>query len=472
MKRITLLAGPLLGTLAWFAFDPSQIGVSDMSRPGAIVMGLLVWMAIWWATQVVDLAITGLLPVIVLTIFNIGSTQEILSPYANDVIFLFAGGCTIGFAIERHGLGQRFIAFVLRHVGHSPARIIAGFLIATSLLSAWVSNMASAAIMLPLASAAVACFASVSIEKPEHARAFHNFERAVFLAVAYGASIGGVMTLLGSPPNPIAAEWLRANGSKMDFLRWSMIGAPTALVMMAATLIVFSVMFPTKGLASSSITLPVNHGPMTRAAKMTIVIFIAAIIAWVGAPFIKSWLPNLMLRDGMIAITAAVLLFIIPESKGSDDAIVPWSQTARLPWGIFVLFGGGLCLADAMQRTGLSNAVAQSFTGLSVVPAPILLFIIVISLIFASEIASNTALVATTVPIVGAMAPGLGIPTERLVVACALAASYAFMLPVGTPPSALVFATGRVPLKQMMRVGFVLNMCAAIIITVACSILA
>ena len=365
MKRITLLAGPLLGTLAWFAFDPSQIGVSDMSRPGAIVMGLLVWMAIWWATQVVDLAITGLLPVIVLTIFNIGSTQEILSPYANDVIFLFAGGCTIGFAIERHGLGQRFIAFVLRHVGHSPARIIAGFLIATSLLSAWVSNMASAAIMLPLASAAVACFASVSIEKPEHARAFHNFERAVFLAVAYGASIGGVMTLLGSPPNPIAAEWLRANGSKMDFLRWSMIGAPTALVMMAATLIVFSVMFPTKGLASSSITLPVNHGPMTRAAKMTIVIFIAAIIAWVGAPFIKSWLPNLMLRDGMIAITAAVLLFIIPESKGSDDAIVPWSQTARLPWGIFVLFGGGLCLADAMQRTGLSNAVAQSFTALS-----------------------------------------------------------------------------------------------------------
>ena len=472
MNRIALVAGPLFGILAWLTFDPSIIGVSDMSRPGAIVTGLLVWMAIWWATQVVDLAITGLLPVIVLTIFNIGSTQEILSPYANDVIFLFAGGCTIGLAIERHGLGQRLIAFVLRHVGHSPSRIVAGFLIATSLLSAWVSNMASAAIMLPLASAAVACFARVSIEKPEHTRAFHNFERAVFLAVAYGASIGGVMTLLGSPPNPIAAEWLRANGSKMDFLSWSMIGVPTALVMMAATYIVFSVMFPTKGLASSSITLPMNHGHMTRAAKMTIVIFVAAIIAWIGSPFIKLWLPDVKLRDGMIAITAALLLFIIPEKKGSNDAIVPWSQTAHLPWGIFVLFGGGLCLADAMQRTGVSNTVAQSFTGLSVVPAPLLLFIIVITLIFASEIASNTALVATAVPIVGAMAPGLGIPTERLVVACALAASYAFMLPVGTPPSALVFATGRVPLKQMMRVGFVLNMCAAIIITVACSFLA
>ena len=173
-----------------------------MSASAAIVAGLLVWMAIWWATQVVDLAITGLLPVIVLSIFNIGSTQEILSPYANDVIFLFAGGCTIGLAIERHGLGQRLIAFVLGHVGHSPMRIMAGFLIATSLLSAWVSNMASAAIMLPLASAAVACFAIVSIEKPEHRRAFHNFERAVFLAVGYGASIGGVMTLLGSPPIP------------------------------------------------------------------------------------------------------------------------------------------------------------------------------------------------------------------------------------------------------------------------------
>lgn len=472
MKRFALLAGPLFGTIAWFVFDPARLGVSDLSTAAAIVTGLLVWMAIWWATQVVDLAITGLLPVIVLTVFNIGSTQEILSPYANDVIFLFAGGCTLGLAIERHGLGQRLITFVLRHVGHSPTQIVAGFLIATSLLSAWVSNMASAAIMLPLASAAVACFAVVSIEKPEHVRAFHNFERAVFLAVAYGASIGGVMTLLGSPPNPIAAEWLRANGSSMDFLRWSMIGAPTALVMMAATLIVFRVMFPMRGLASTSITLPVSHQPMTRAAKMTIVIFVAAILAWVGSPLIKSWLPELKLRDGMIAITAAVLLFIIPEKKGGDDAIIPWSQTARLPWGIFVLFGGGLSLADAMQRTGVSNAVAQSFTGLTVVPAPILLFIIVISLIFASEIASNTALVATAVPLVGAMAPGLGIPTERLVVACALAASYAFMLPVGTPPSALVFATGRVPLKEMMRVGFVLNMCAAIIITVACSILA
>ena len=472
MKRFALLAGPLAGALAWFVFDPTRIGASDISTPGAIVTGLLVWMAIWWATQVVDLAITGLLPVIVLTVFNIGSTKEILSPYANDVIFLFAGGCTIGFAIERHGLGQRLISFVLSHLGHSPLRVVAGFLIATSLMSAFVSNMACAAIMLPLASAAVACFAGISIEKPEHTGAFHNFERAVFLAVGYGASIGGVMTLLGSPPNPIAAEWLRANGSKMDFLSWSMIGAPTALVMMAATLIVFSVMFPMKGLASASIALPVSHPPMTRAAKITILIFTAAICAWVGSPFIKSWLPDLMLRDGMIAITAAMLLFIIPEKKCGEDAIVPWSQTARLPWGIFVLFGGGLSLADAMQRTDVSTAIAQSFVGLSMVPAPVLLFIIVTSLVFASEIASNTALAATAIPIVGAMAPGLGIPTERLVVACALAASYAFMFPVGTPPNALVFATGRVPLREMLRVGFVLNLCAAIIITVACSILA
>ncbi len=472
MKRFALLPGPLVGALAWLIFDPTMFGASDISRSGAIVTGLLVWMSIWWVTQVVDLAITGLLPVIVLTVFNIGSTKEILSPYANDVIFLFAGGCTIGFAIERHGLSQRFISFVLSYLGHSPLRVVAGFLIATSLMSSCVSNMACAAIMLPMASAAIASFAGISIEKPEHTRAFHNFERAVFLAVGYGASIGGVMTLLGSPPNPIAAEWLRANGSNMDFLRWSMIGAPTAIVMMAATFVVFSVVFPMKGLASVSISLPVSHAPLTRAAKITILIFSLAICAWVGSPFLKSWLPNLVLRDGTIAIAAALLLFIIPEKRGGADAVVPWSQTARLPWGIFVLFGGGLSLADAMQRTDVSAAIAQSFVGLSAVPAPLLLFTIVISLIFASEIASNTALTATAVPIVGAMAPGLGIPTERLVVACALAASYAFMFPVGTPPNALVFATGRVPLREMLRVGFVLNLCAAIIITLACLALA
>ncbi|MCE9620654.1 MAG: DASS family sodium-coupled anion symporter [Planctomycetes bacterium] len=472
MKRAVFLAGPLLGVLVWFVLGPSGMTGAGLSSNGAIVAGLLAWMAAWWATQAVDLAITGLLPVIVLSLFNIGTTQDILSPYANDIIFLFAGGCTIGFAIERHGLGQRFIAFVLSHIGHSPGRIIAGFLIATSLLSAWVSNTASAAIMLPLAMAAVACFAGGAGEKPEHHRAFLNFERAVLLAVAYGASIGGVMTLLGSPPNPIAAEWLRANGSGMDFLQWSMIGVPTAAVMMIATQIVFRVMCPMKGLSATAISLPVPRGPMSRAARITVVIFACAIVAWVGAPFLKMWIPQLKLRDGMIAIAAAVLLFIIPEKKGSGEAIVPWALTGRLPWGVFILFGGGLSLADAMQSTGVSDAVARSLSGLAVVPAPILLFLVVTMLIFASEIASNTALVATAVPIVGAMAPGLGIPTEKLVVAATLGASFAFMLPVGTPPSALIFSTGRVPMREMLRVGFVLDLCAAAIITVMCSILA
>jgi sodium-dependent dicarboxylate transporter 2/3/5 len=465
MNRVAFLSGPTLGAATWFVLGPAGWTAVGLSPHGAIVAGLLVWMAIWWATQAVDLAITGLLPVIVLPLCDIGSAQEVLSPYASDIIFLFAGGCTIGFAIERHGLGERFIAFILGHIGHSPGRVVAGFLVATALLSAFVSNM------LPLASAAVARFAAPHGGRAEHPRAFLHLERATLLGVAYGASIGGVMTLLGSPPNPIAAEWLRANGTGMDFARWSAIGVPAGAAMLAATFVVFRVMLPTKGLDAASIRLPVPRGPMTRAALVTIVVFACAVAAWLGAPLLRLWNPQLKLREGTVAVAAAVLLFIIPQGKGSHETIVPWSDTAKLPWGVFILFGGGLCLADAMQSTGVSDAVARSLAGLSAVPPTILLFLVVAALIFASEIASNTALTATAVPIVGAMAPGLGIPVERLVVAATLGASFAFIMPVGTPPNALIFSTGRVPMREMLRVGFVLNICAAVIITAVCSML-
>ncbi|MBU3728371.1 MAG: SLC13/DASS family transporter [Phycisphaerales bacterium] len=473
-SRIAALAGgPALGLVGWAWCEPSLGGAGALSPAGAATVGMLVWMAVWWATQAVDLAITGLLPVVVFPLAGIAPTEQVLPPYANDVIFLFAGGCVMAFAIERHGLGERFTSMVLSRIGHAPQRVVAGFMVTTALVSAWVSNTAATAMMLPLAMAAIAWFAGAQGVADgvdgSGRRPMQQFQQAVLLAVAYGASIGGAMTILGSPPNPIAAEWIRESGGEMSFARWASFGVPLGVAMMAGALVAFRFLFPCRGLRApvQDATAFANRAPMTRAAWITLAVFACAATAWVAAPLVAPW-TGLRLRDGQIAVAAAIVLLAVPEGRGQAKAIVPWSDIGRLPLGVFLLFGGGLALADAMQRTGVSDAIAASLTGLSAMPEPLLILLVVLVMVFASEIASNTALAATAVPIVGAMAAGLGVPSERLVIAAALGASYAFMLPVGTPPNAIVYATGCVPVRSMLRAGLVLNIIAAAIVTAVC----
>jgi len=472
-RLVTLVLGPVVGFFLWLTFRPAGQVVDGNAGAAAIVIGLLGWMAIWWATQTVDLAITGLLPVVILPVLGASKAEQVLAPYANDVIFLFAGGCILGIAIQRHGLGLKFLKIAIRIIGDSPNRIIAAFLLVTALVSAWVSNTATAAMMLPLGMAAIAIYSKAENADSASSKAISNFQRAILLSIAYGASIGGVMTVLGSPPNPIGVEWINANGGKMDFVKWASIGVPTAILMMIAAQVIFIWAFPLHGLPRPKGELDVDRKGtgLSRAAKLTLLVFLAAVVTWVCAPFIKSVVPDLILKDGVIAIAAALALFIIPAARGSSQAIVPWSETGKLPWGVFILFGGGLTLAEAMQRTGVSQMIAQSVTGIGGMPEPLVIAIVAAVMIFASEIASNTALAATAVPIVGAMAPGLGIAPEKLVITAVLGASLAFMLPVGTPPNALVFSTGLVPMREMLRVGFVLNLCAIVVITLVCSLL-
>ena len=472
-RLVTLVLGPVVGFFLWLTFRPAGQVVDGNAGAAAIVIGLLGWMAIWWATQTVDLAITGLLPVVILPVLGASKAEQVLAPYANDVIFLFAGGCILGIAIQRHGLGLKFLKLAIRIIGDSPNRIIAAFLLVTALVSAWVSNTATAAMMLPLGMAAIAIYSKAENADSASSKAISNFQRAILLSIAYGASIGGVMTVLGSPPNPIGVEWINANGGKMDFVKWASIGVPTAILMMIAAQVIFIWAFPLHGLPRPKGELDVDRKGtgLSRAAKLTLLVFLAAVVTWVCAPFIKSVVPDLILKDGVIAIAAALALFIIPAARGSSQAIVPWSETGKLPWGVFILFGGGLSLAEAMQRTGVSQMIAQSVTGIGGMPEPLVIAIVAAVMIFASEIASNTALAATAVPIVGAMAPGLGIAPEKLVITAVLGASLAFMLPVGTPPNALVFSTGLVPMREMLRVGFVLNLCAIVVITLVCSLL-
>ena len=475
-RVVAFACGPALGALGWAWCHPSLGGAGALSPAGAATVGMLIWMSVWWATQAVELAITGLLPIVIFPLARIAPAEQVLPPYANDVIFLFAGGCVIAFGIERHGLGERFTSVVLSRIGHAPRRVIAGFMVTTALVSAWVSNTAATAMMLPLAMAAIAWVTAA--QGPEASggsrqRALQQFQQAVLLAVAYGASIGGAMTILGSPPNPIAAEWIRENGGEMSFARWASFGVPLGIAMIVSALIAFRFLFPCAALQAPARDAAAfsERAPMSRAAWITLAVFVCAATAWIAAPFLVHW-TGIRLRDGQIAVAAAIVLLVMPSGRGHPSPVVPWSDISRLPLGVFLLFGGGLALADAMQSTGVSDAIAASLGGLAALPGPLLVLVVVAVLVFASELASNTALTATAVPIVGAMAAGLGLPAETLVIAVALGASYAFMLPVGTPPNAIVYATGRVPVRAMLRAGLALNIIAAGIVTVVCLLLA
>jgi len=465
--------GPALGAALVAMTHPAVGGVGGIGADAAWTLGLLAWMATWWMTQAVEMAVTALLPVIVLPLLGIGSFRVVGGNYADQVIFLFAGGTTLGWALERHGLSARFAAGLLRVAGRSPAATVAALFTASAVISAFVSNMATTAALLPLA----AGVASTAVARPgaspaAAARGARHLTTATMLAVAYGSSIGGAATIIGSPPNPIAAQYLAERGEPIDFTGWLVIGVPAAVIMGASTVVVLLRMLPVRDVVLRGGTTDGAAPPLTAAAWSTAAVFTAAVLAWTTS---KAWPPAWRpdgLTDGGIAITAAAVLFLLPARDGTGARVVPWSAVRDLPWGVFVLFGGGLALADAMQRTGLSDAIGNAFAGLEGLPAVLAVATVVTAMVFASEIASNTALAATAVPIVGALAPALGLPLRPAVMAATLGASLAFMLPVGTPPNALVFATGQVPARAMLRVGFVLNLVSVAVITAVIMLLA
>jgi sodium-dependent dicarboxylate transporter 2/3/5 len=450
------MAGLALAALA----HPAAGARWGLSPEGALALGLLAWMAIWWMLEALPLAITALLPVVLLPLLGVGSVLDNARHYVDSVIFLFAGGGVMALALERHGLTERFTRALLALAGRSPVRVVAAVFAGTATLSAFMSNAAVTSMMIPIV-AGVAASVRVRDGVPAEigARSGGHFATVTMLCVAYASTVGGTATIIGSPPNAIAAKWLTENGHAVDFLRWASFATPLAIVMGVLSVVVLVRLHPMRGIECHA---RADRGvPLGVAAGVTLGVFAAAVACWITPVHLKS----AMLVDGAVAAIAAALLMSVPVSSRGTPCL-PWRETRRLPWGVYILFGGGLALADAMQRTGLSQAIGQSFEGLGGTHAVLALGAVVAAMVFASEIASNTALTATAVPIVGALAPALGVPPERLVIATALGASLAFMLPVGTPPNAMVYATGRVSQRQMIRAGFLLDLVSIVVITV------
>jgi sodium-dependent dicarboxylate transporter 2/3/5 len=455
-NRLLLLCGPLLLLLTILLPAPA----TEMSQAAWMVTGLMAWMVLWWITEIVPIPVTSLLPMIFIPLLGIDKLDAATSPYAHPLIFLFFGGFFLSIAMEKTNLHKRIALKALSLVGTSPGLQIAALMGVTAFLSMWMSNTATAVMMLPI---------GLSIIAMANASTQDQFGKAVLLGIAYSASIGGIATLIGTPPNALLAAYLsKSYGMQISFADWMILGVPLALTMLIVcwlwlTKIHFR-MPKTEARQNDTPAQLQALGLMSRSQKLVLMVFALAALSWISQQWLVKW-TGLPISDTVIALCAAALLFLLPGEKGSGTALLEWKDSQNLPWGVLLLFGGGLSMADQIQKTGVAELLAQQLQLLDGVP-PILLLVAVTSLIiFLTEVTSNTATAAAFLPLLGPVAVSMELSPLYLVVPAALAASFAFMLPVATPPNAIVFASGKLQIKDMVRAGLVLNLIGIVAIS-------
>lgn len=455
-RLAALVAGPLLAVVVWLLPAPG-----DMPAAAWTLVGLAAWMVAWWLGEAVPIPATALLPIPLMPLLGIGEMTPVAAAYANPLVFLFLGGFLLAAAMQRWGLHRRIALGIVHRVGTSPGRIVAGFMLATAFLSMWISNTATTVMMYAVGLSLVELVA----RRVDDARTVRHFAVALLLGIAYAASIGGVGTLIGTPPNALLASFLATSyGIEIDFFTWMLVGVPVVVFMLPiAWLVLTKVIFPTPCLGLGDAAALIGReltalGPMSRGEKVVAGVFAAAAIGWIGRSQIVA-LTGLPLDDTAIALLAALALFAWPISRADGSFALGWEDAKRLPWGVLLLFGGGLALAGAFRDTGLALWIGSSVGGLPVGPWTLVL-VVAAAMIYLTELTSNTASTATFLPILGAVAVGLAVDPRLLTIPAALGASMAFMMPVATPPNAIVFAYEGLQLRDMVKAGFWLNIVA------------
>lgn len=464
-RKIGLAAGPLVFALALAL--PAPAGMPpDAWRAAAV--GLL--MAIWWMTEAIPIPATALLPLALFPILGAATIDEAASPYANPLLFLFLGGFLLALAFERSGLHRRIALGVIARVGTRPGRIVAGFMASAAAISMWVSNTATTLMLLPIAIAVVEWGTPVEGGGPPGAHARGGFATALMLGIAYAATIGGVGTLIGTPPNAQVAAFLsEAYGVEIGFLEWMMVGVPMVVIALPLAWLALRLLHPMDGdtrIATGRIAEEVARLGRVRPAEWRVAaVFTATALAWVTRPLLERWVPGL--SDAGVAIAGALILFLVPSGEGRGRFLLDWETAVRAPWGILVLFGGGLSLAAAMEATGLAAWLGEAMGGVSGWPTIVILLALATVVVLFSELASNTATAAAFLPIMGALAIQLGEAPLFLAIPTGLAASGGFMLPVATAPNAIVYGTGAITMGQMARAGALLDVLFVVLVAAA-----
>lgn len=501
-----LFLGPALGLLVFLLLPHAQrndagLVASGLSDHARAVAGIAALMAIWWMTEAVPIEATSLLPLVLFAPLGITTMKSAAEPYGSETVFFFMGGFMLGRAMERWGLHTRIALHILRSVGTSPARLVLGLMGATALISLFVNNTATTMVVLPIG---LSLAAAIAHDHGPESRLTKNFALSAILGIAYAASLGGMGTLVGTAPNiQLAGFFKNSVAQELSFARWLWIGLPIVAILTPLTwLLLTRVLFPihepsrTEAVRSDPTredgSLPIAStqeravldarlraqlaalGPMSRGEWATLIVFTLAAAGWIfrepasralGLVTIENARHVPLITDAWIGIAASLLLFLIPISISRRQFALDWPTASGLPWGILLLFGGGLSLASAMTQHGIDTYIGSQLQALGHMPVWLLTLLVALVVAAASELASNTALTAAMLPIMLGVEKQLQLPSGSLLIPTTLAASCGFMLPVATPPNALAFATGRVPLRAMLRAGLLLDLLGVAVIT-------
>lgn len=438
-----------------------------LSNEGDAVIAVAIWMVSWWLTEAVSISVTALLPLLLFPLLDIMPIAEVGNNYGSPIIFLFFGGFVMALALEKVNLHRRIALNIIRITGTTPNKVVLGFMIATASLSMWISNTATTVVMLPIAMSVIKLLIH---DIDGFTKKDRNFAVSVLLGIAFSANAGGIATVIGTPPNSILIGLLENEYQiEISFLKWMVFALPFSIIMIGLSYVTLvHLIFPSKGLnfSASKEVIQVELrklGPTRSKEKMVLAIFAVTVSLWIFRTLINSIFPSLGLSDTMISMFAAISLFAVPFNLKKGDFILDWKDTEKLAWGILILFGGGLALAKGMSVSGIVDQVSQSIAAgnFSITATASLLILL---MLFMTELMSNVALVAVLAPVVAGIAIGLGIPMVYLLIPVTMASSCAFMLPMATPPNAIVFASGFIEVKDMVKAGILLNLVAVLIL--------
>ena len=460
-QRIGLVLGPVLFALMLMLPGPEGLSVEGWRTAAVAVL-----MAVWWISEALPIPATSLVPLVLFPLLGAGTIRETAAPYADPLIFLFLGGFLIATAMQRWGLHKRIALRIIRLVGTGPRALVAGFMLASAFLSMWVSNTATAMMMLPIGLSVVQLAEEAETETAAH----RHFALALLLGIAYGCNIGGMATIIGTPPNALLAGFIEVTyGQTISFASWLSVGLPLVIVGLPLTFLVLTrVVFPLRMAALPGGQALIEGalkglGRMKRGEQWVALVFALTALLWITRPLLAGVIPNL--SDAGIAMAGGLILFVIPVELRRGVFVHSWESARQLPWGTLLLFGGGLSLASAFVRTELAMWIGVTLQAIGFLPVLVVVLIVVAVVVFLTELTSNAATTAAFLPVIAAFAVGIGQNPLLLAVPAVLGASCAFMLPVATPPNAIVYGSGRVPIPQMTKAGIWLNLLFIVLIT-------
>mgnify|MGYP002759348084 FL=1 len=470
IQWLGLAVGLVLGILVYLVMP------GDVPQEARLTAATAVLMAVWWMTEALPIPATALVPLIVFPTLGSTPLDDVGASYGKNVIFLFMGGFLLALAMQRWNLHRRMALLTVRLIGTRPPQMIAGFMIATGFLSMWVSNTATAVMMLPIGISVLLLVNKTSdaiddpVDADEEAAATpvkSNFGTALMLGIAYAASIGSLGTIIGTPPNTLLVGYMASEHDvQIGFGQWMIVGVPLAVVLMAACwFLLTKVLFKPeideipggRKLIDDELA---KLGTTSAGERRVLVIFVLAALAWVFVPLVTDWVgaDTPPITDAGIAMTVGVLLFLLPAGAARGVRLLDWDSALKLPWGVLLLFGGGLALSAQFSSSGLTEWIGDVASGLGGLPVVLLVVLFAAGILFLTELTSNTATAATFLPVAGGIAMGMGMDPLLLAIPVALAATCAFMLPVATPPNAIAYGSGYVSIPQMIKGGIWLNL--------------